>query len=50
MSTSTPVTVEEEAPDSRGKFSLSEDWLATVVGLILMTLILVGVVPAGIIP
>lgn len=50
MKTTAPVAIEEEAPNDHGKFSINEDWLATVVGLVLMTLILTGVIPTGIIP
>lgn len=35
----------EEQPDSHGKFSLSEDWLATIAGLVILTLALFGLVP-----
>lgn len=41
---------EPHAPTSSGKFSISEDWLATGVGLILLALALAGVIPAGLIP
>lgn len=37
-------------PDGAGKFSASEDWLAVIVGLVLLTLALTGVIPAGLIP
>ena len=36
---------EVEAPDSNGKFSLSEDWWATIVGTALMLLCLAGTIP-----
>lgn len=39
-----------ESPDLAGKFSISEDWLAVVVGLLLLTLALTGLIPAGLIP
>lgn len=35
----------EDQPDQHGKFSLSEDWLATIAGLAILTLALLGVVP-----
>lgn len=38
------------APDGAGKFSLSEDWLAVVVGLVLLALALTGLIPPGLIP
>lgn len=38
------------APDADGKFSISEDWLAFVVGLTLLGLCLTGVIPVGLIP
>lgn len=40
----TPAGATSEAVDARGKFSINEDWLATVVGLILLTLCLTGVI------
>lgn len=36
---------EVEAPDSHGKFSLNEDWWATIVGTGLMFLCLAGIMP-----
>lgn len=38
------------APDADGKFSISEDWLAFSIGLLLLALCLTGVIPAGLIP
>ncbi len=32
----------ESAPDDAGKFSISEDWAATVVGLLLLAMCLLG--------
>ncbi|MBW3070112.1 hypothetical protein GZ998_11450 [Actinomyces sp. 594] len=32
-------------PDGDGKFSLSEDWLATITGLALLGLALLGIIP-----
>lgn len=39
-----------QAPNSDGKFSISEDWLAFAVGLVLLALCLTGVIPEGLIP
>lgn len=39
-----------QVPDSDGKFSISEDWLAFAIGLALLVLCLTGVIPAGLIP
>lgn len=53
MSTPNPSTPSEAAvaaPDAAGKFSISEDWLAVVVGLALLTVALLGLIPAGLIP
>ncbi len=36
---------QEEQPDSHGRFSLSEDWLATIAGLGILGLALLGLVP-----
>ncbi len=38
------------APNAHGKFSVSEDWLAFAVGLVLLALCLTGVIPEGLIP
>ena len=38
------------APEAAGRFSINEDWLAVVVGLTLLTLILTGLLPQGLIP
>ncbi|WP_136313708.1 hypothetical protein [Actinomyces procaprae] len=32
-------------PDGDGKFSLSEDWVATITGLALLGLALLGIIP-----
>ncbi|WP_269821857.1 hypothetical protein [Nocardia asteroides] len=32
------------------RFPLNEDWLATIVGLVLLVLILAGVVPGWLVP
>ena len=37
------------APDSAGKFSINEDWLAVITGLVLLTLALTGISPPGVI-
>ena len=42
--------VSEDAPNAHGKFSISEDWLAVVVGLILLTAALTGLIPVGLVP
>lgn len=39
-----------ESPDDHKRFSLSEDWAATVVGLILLALCLTGLITPGMIP
>lgn len=35
----------DEQPDSHGRFSLSEDWIATIAGLVILVLALFGAVP-----
>lgn len=50
MTENPPASREEELPTDHGKFSLSEDWLATVVGLLLLALVLLGAIPVGVIP
>ncbi|HMR49413.1 MAG TPA: hypothetical protein PKE40_09210 [Arachnia sp.] len=37
-------------PTEAGKFSLSEDWLAVVVGLALLVAALTGLIPEGLLP
>ena len=37
-------------PQSAGKFSITEDWLAVIVGLALLVLALTGVIPDGLVP
>ena len=39
-----------QAPNANGKFSISEDWLAFTVGLVLLALCLTGIIPEGLIP
>ena len=34
-----------DSPDSHGRFSLSEDWIATFAGLVLLALALLGFLP-----
>jgi hypothetical protein len=34
---------------SAGKFSINEDWLAVITGLVLLTLALTGIIPPGVI-
>nr|NLD39851.1 hypothetical protein [Actinomycetales bacterium] len=43
---------EREGVDPResGKFSISEDWAATIIGLALLAVCLTGIIPAGLIP
>lgn len=36
---------EVESPSSHGKFSLNEDWWATIVGTVLVALCLAGIMP-----
>lgn len=39
-----------EEPTEAGKFSISEDWLAVAVGLVLLAAALTGLIPQGLIP
>lgn len=41
---------DESAPDDHGKFSLSEDWTATIIGLLLLGACLLGLISADLIP
>lgn len=46
-----PVSEKESIdPRESGKFSISEDWAATILGLVLLALALTGIIPAGLIP
>lgn len=40
----------ESSPDDHRKFSLGEDWAATIVGLVIFTLCLVGALTPEMIP
>lgn len=46
----TPSTPTPESAPARSGFRLGEDWAATITGLVLLGLALVGVIPAGLIP
>ncbi|HZK04627.1 MAG TPA: hypothetical protein VFC82_02130 [Actinomycetaceae bacterium] len=37
-------------PRADGKFSINEDWAATILGLVLLVLALTRVIPPGLIP
>lgn len=50
MTENPSVTVEEDLPTDHNKFSINEDWIATVVGLVLLVIALVGIIPVGLIP
>ncbi|MBQ1082871.1 hypothetical protein [Nocardiopsis sp. B62] len=45
----TPSTPPPTTPERTG-FSISEDWAATLTGLVLLGLCLLGVIPEGLIP
>ncbi|GAA3098603.1 hypothetical protein [Streptosporangium carneum] len=36
--------------ETEGRTAVSEDWAATVVGLVLLALVLTGVIPVGLVP
>ncbi|MGW5162569.1 hypothetical protein ACWEPN_44455 [Nonomuraea wenchangensis] len=42
------MSTREEPPESRTAFN--EDWAATLVGLALLVLVLIGVIPPGLVP
>ena len=46
QSNSRPV----QPPNTDGKFSINEEWLAFAVGLALLALCLTGIIPEGLIP
>ena len=37
-------------PDAPGRRGINEDWLATVVGFVLVVLVLVGIIGKGLVP
>lgn len=39
-----------DTPDDHRRFSLSEDWLATVIGLVLLAVCLLGLIDPDLIP
>ncbi|WP_405147493.1 hypothetical protein OG589_07865 [Sphaerisporangium sp. NBC_01403] len=41
---------EPETPASGGGRTLNEDWAATILGLVLLVLIIIGVIPTGLVP
>ena len=41
---------DSSAPDDHGRFSLNEDWTATIIGLVLLGACLLGLVSPGLIP
>ncbi|GGO22779.1 hypothetical protein GCM10010116_45990 [Microbispora rosea subsp. aerata] len=45
MSNENPPTVAEHT-----RAALNEDWAATIVGLVLLALVLIGVIPTGLVP
>lgn len=45
-----PATSCPESPDDHRRFSLSEDWAATVIGLVLFALCVSGLIAPGLIP
>lgn len=49
MSETDPPTASSPTADD-GRTAISEDWAATIVGLVLLALVLVGVIPVGLVP
>ncbi|MFK3979587.1 hypothetical protein ACI2K4_04310 [Micromonospora sp. NPDC050397] len=47
-SRSAPSSTPPTAPESR--LALNEDWAATILGLALLVLVLVGAIPTGLVP
>ncbi len=41
---------DDSSPDDYGKFSLNEDWTATIIGLLLLGACLLGLISADLIP
>lgn len=44
-----PTETTETTVEARGR-GINEDWLATVVGLVLVVLVLVGIIGKGLVP
>lgn len=45
-----PEPLAGPGPDTRPRRRLSEDWIATALGLLLLTLVLTGVLTDGLVP
>ncbi|GII88025.1 hypothetical protein Ssi03_60150 [Sphaerisporangium siamense] len=41
---------EPEPPPAGGSRTLNEDWAATILGLVLLVLVILGVIPTGLVP
>lgn len=39
-----------DPPPAVARFTVNEDWAATILGLVLLTLVLIGVIPTGLVP
>jgi len=48
MSAEPPAPAPPTAKESH--FHINEDWAATVLGLVLLALVLIGAIPAGLVP
>lgn len=45
-----PPDAAPDAPSATRRFTLNEDWFATILGLVLLVAALVGAIPAGLVP
>lgn len=45
-----PTPESPESPEDHRRFSLGEDWCATIAGLAIVLLCLLGAVPEGLLP
>ncbi|MGW4640982.1 hypothetical protein ACWEN6_20820 [Sphaerisporangium sp. NPDC004334] len=41
---------QEPPTSSESRIAINEDWAATIVGLALLVLIIIGVIPVGLVP
>lgn len=50
MSNDNPPNEEPPTVTERTRAAVNEDWAATVVGLVLLALVIIGVIPPGVVP
>ena len=46
----TDPVADETAPSEDRRWRINEDWAATIVGLLILLVVLIGLVPKGLVP